>query len=299
MLEFFFWDVQHGHATYIKTPNNRHVVMDLGIGSFSTKHEFSPLLHLKSKYGVKQLDFVCITHPHRDHIDDIANFSLMAPKVLHRPAHLSDQEVRGDNKPGDFDKVDQYLEINRLYNSPIVGGSFEDSTVATNWGGVSMKFFTPVNCPRGNLNNHSVVGVFEYLGLRVVIPGDNERVSWLELLANAEFCNASKDAYVLLAPHHGREAGFCPELLDHVRPHIVIISDGPEGETSVTGKYADKVRQHHKAGWRAYYRDNTWDERFCVTTRCDGMVRVRIYKGDDQGNRLNVILYDGTGQHRD
>ena len=32
-----FWDVQHGHSTYIKTPNNRHIVIDLGTGDYSRK----------------------------------------------------------------------------------------------------------------------------------------------------------------------------------------------------------------------------------------------------------------------
>jgi beta-lactamase superfamily II metal-dependent hydrolase len=300
VLEFYFWDVQHGHATYIKTPNNRHVVVDLGIGSFSTKHEFSPLLHLRNKYGVKQLDFVVITHPHRDHIDDIFNFHLMMPKVLHRPKHLSAQDIKGGNRgPSDYEKVDEYLKISDSYNVEIPAGSFDNSTIPDSWGGVKMQFFTPFKSNTANLNNHSVVSIFEYLGFKVIVPGDNEKLSWTELLTDPAFRDASQNAHVLLAPHHGREAGFCMDLLDHARPHVVVISDGPEGDTSVTDKYGAKVRQYHPSGWRSYYRDDTWDDRFCVTTRCDGMIRVRIYKANDNTNRLNVILYDGSGAHRD
>jgi hypothetical protein len=58
MLEFVFWDVQHGHACYIKTPNNRHMVVDLGIGSYSENRSFSPLLHLKNKYGAARISFI-------------------------------------------------------------------------------------------------------------------------------------------------------------------------------------------------------------------------------------------------
>ena len=43
-LSIFFWDVQHGHSTYIRTPNDRHIVVDLGIGDYSLDdEEFSPL----------------------------------------------------------------------------------------------------------------------------------------------------------------------------------------------------------------------------------------------------------------
>lgn len=54
MLEFTFWDVQHGNACYIRTPNGRHMVVDLGIGSFGGNKPFSPLLHLKQSYGVRR-----------------------------------------------------------------------------------------------------------------------------------------------------------------------------------------------------------------------------------------------------
>ena len=82
MLQFVFWDVQHGSASYIKTPNGRHMVIDLGTGSYSENKEFSPLTHLKNKYGVRQLDYAVITHPHRDHIDDIFSFGGLSPKTL-------------------------------------------------------------------------------------------------------------------------------------------------------------------------------------------------------------------------
>lgn len=56
MLEVIIWDVQHGSAIYIKTPNGTHIVQDLGtVSLWSNKPSFSPLLHLKNKYGVSQL----------------------------------------------------------------------------------------------------------------------------------------------------------------------------------------------------------------------------------------------------
>jgi beta-lactamase superfamily II metal-dependent hydrolase len=88
MLKVVVWDVQHGHATYIRTPNGKHIVIDLGIGSYErSSADFSPLLHLKKEWRVNQLDSVIITHPHRDHIDDIFNFDKLTPKTLSRPKH--------------------------------------------------------------------------------------------------------------------------------------------------------------------------------------------------------------------
>jgi len=41
-VQVVFWDVQHGHATYIKTPNVKHIVIDLRIGSYDGNDEKFP-----------------------------------------------------------------------------------------------------------------------------------------------------------------------------------------------------------------------------------------------------------------
>jgi phosphoribosyl 1,2-cyclic phosphodiesterase len=81
--------------------------------------QFSPLLHLEYSYGVQQLDGVVITHPHRDHIDDIGNFDALSPRVLLRPKHLTDAEVLGGNRRQDRQVVEQYLRISARYNQPV------------------------------------------------------------------------------------------------------------------------------------------------------------------------------------
>jgi competence protein ComEC len=52
------WDVKHGSATYIKTPNGRYIVLDLGVGSFSKgDNTFSPLLFIKDKMKVERGEY--------------------------------------------------------------------------------------------------------------------------------------------------------------------------------------------------------------------------------------------------
>src|SRR5205085_9094179 len=82
--------------------------------------------------------------------------------------------------------------------------STEDPFSAQNNGGASFQMFFPSSCARGNLNNHSVVTVIAYAGLKMLIPGDNEPCSWTELLERLEFVQAIERTTVLLAPHHGR-----------------------------------------------------------------------------------------------
>ena len=114
MLTIIIWDVQHGNAIYIRTPNNTNIVHDLGSGSFhNKKSDFSPLLHLRNQYNVSRLEYVIITHPHKDHIGDIFNFDGFHPIGLCRPRHLSEDEIRQGNKPEDNKHLDKYIEINK------------------------------------------------------------------------------------------------------------------------------------------------------------------------------------------
>jgi beta-lactamase superfamily II metal-dependent hydrolase len=128
--EFVIWDVQHGHSTYVNMPNGRHMVIDLGIGSYGENVPFSPLLHLKNRYGVHQLDCVVITHPHRDHIDDIFNFDKLSPLALYRPQHLTAAQILDGNKKNDSAEVKEYLKISARYSAPIQPGSSTDMSAS-------------------------------------------------------------------------------------------------------------------------------------------------------------------------
>jgi len=268
MLEAVFWDVQHGSAAYFKTPNNTHIVQDLGTGSLANgDSSFSPLQHLKSHYGVAQLDFVIITHPHRDHLDDIFSFDDLSPRVLLRPKHLTEQEIRDANHD-DGGILDTYFEINNRYNSSVADE--DNPRLSQNNGGVTIQTFIPKNCGRSNLNNHSVVTVMEYATSKILIPGDNEPPSWKELLEDAAFCDAIGGVDIFVAPHHGRESAYHAELFRYFKPKLTIISDGPS-DTSAVSAYSQA-----SSGWKVHFRDGGAEERYCLTTRKDGVIVVKF-----------------------
>lgn len=266
-----FWDVQHGNATYIKTPNNTHIVQDLGTGSYgSDNKEFSPLLHLKNKYGIKQLDYIIISHPHKDHINDIMSFDSLSPRVLNRPKHLPKEEIMKNVREEDKQLFEKYFEINERYNSPVPNE--KNPRLPNNNGGVQIEVFTPTSCDTSNINNHSTVTVFSYADSKVILSGDNEPPSWKELLGIEEFKKAIKDADIFLAPHHGRDSGFCSDLFEHLNPRLTIISDGRFCDTSATDRYSKITR-----GWTVHHRSGKESEkRFCVTTRNDGVIFVKM-----------------------
>ena len=281
-LQLMVWNVQHGSAAYIQTPNGKHIAIDLGAGDADT---LSPLVHLRQS-GIRKLDHVTITHPHMDHIDDILNFDAMAPTTLWTPRHLTETDIRSGNpKPSQEAeaKIRKYLEITGRYTGSVAPQ--DDVAKPENNGGVSVKTFIPSQAPTGNLNNHSVVTVLEYSGVKILIPGDNEPPSWEELLNQPDFVTAIAGTHVLVASHHGRASGFHSPLFDHFHPFITLISDGRAVDTSATARYTNVTQ-----GWPVSRRNGTRQDRKCVTTRNDGAIEVVVdVKSAGQGT-LGVTI---------
>lgn len=190
-------------------------------------------------------------------------------------------EIRQGNAPGDDQHIDKYLEINERYSQPVSPET--DPQSSANNGGVEIKTFIPTECGRSNLNNHSMVTVLKFAESKIILPGDNESASWKELLEDSDFRAAISGADILLAPHHGREAGFYNELFDHFKPRLTIISDGPS-ETSAVDKYSGV-----SSGWVVHKRSGGKEERKCVTTRSDGVIVVKF--GFNNGTKPFIAVY--------
>lgn len=266
-MNLHIWDVQHGSAAYLRTPKGKHVVIDLGIGNTSQGDAiFSPLTYLRS-LGVSRLDAVVVTHPHRDHLDDVFRFDEMSPRVFVRPRHLSEQDIRAGNKPGDRAVLDRYFEIDRSYTD-IVQAAENPNSAANS--GMEIAFFSPMTTATSNLNNHSIVVFMRSAGSVVCLPGDNEAASWRELLANSNFCDWLRQTDILVAAHHGREAGYCDDIFQYCSPRLVVVSDGSGCDTSAVDKYSRQAQ-----GWVVTSRSTgERTERNVVTTRSDGSIYV-------------------------
>lgn len=113
----------------------------------------------------------------------------------------------------------------------------------------------------------------------MVVCGDNEKESFEILMKRTDFKEAVKDAWVLVAPHHGRESGYYEEFVDLVKPDITIISDKSGTDTSASQKYTNKSK--------GYTVNNKLtgekEDRHCLTTRKDGNIEVIFGETDSLG----------------
>ena len=260
------WDVQLGLAIHVKAPNGKYIIIDLGTGTLESGNS-SPL----RKRMWDNIAYMIITHPHLDHISDILNFDTNAPKILQRAKSLTNEEVMRGVRDCDKAKFKKYCDINDRFKSPVRYDDENNTETPDNYGGLEIQTFSTSACDHSNFNNFSIITIFKFSGIKVVVCGDNEKDSFDVLMRRRDFKDAVRNADVLVAPHHGRESAYHSEFVSLVNPRITIISDTTKSDASAANKYTSV-----SGGW---YVDG--QKRKCLTTRKDGNITVKFGESDD------------------
>lgn len=261
------WNVELGLAVHIKAPNGKYIVIDLG-----SSETVSPINSLPN-FMVKHM---VITHPHHDHISDIDNLSwLKKPNTLWRVKALSRDDIIPNVDEDYKDKFNKYFDFVESYNQsiePLNSPSNENT-----FDGLTAEVFQATGYSGSNINNYSGIVVLRLGNAKIIVCGDNQNESFKELMDSSSFKDAVKNAWVLVAAHHGRESGYYKDFVELVRPYITIISDTHKSKTSVTEKYTDASN-----GYDVF--DNSsgkTTKRKCLTTRNDGNITVEFGETDD------------------
>src|SRR5690606_20570350 len=92
-LRAIYHNVGHGQAIHIFGPRGDVIVIDLG-----SSRDFSPLTWLRGETDT--IDYLIVTHPHGDHIEEMPLISKLGFKVRQfwRPKWLSEQDVYKQNQ---------------------------------------------------------------------------------------------------------------------------------------------------------------------------------------------------------
>ena len=239
-MKFVLWNVEHGISIWVVTPNGHNHWIDLG-----KTDTFSPSQHVYQKHGVRNIDYLIISHPDKDHIEDLPNFIYYfgGPRTLTRNKSLPHKECVGSGEAEYQQKMHYLIQRYNLDTewasspeNPNINGGIEYKTFSLNSG-----FFKDRSILSGN--NTSVVTFMLYQGFLFICPGDIEPKGWNELWEKykneiQQLIGKSVTKF-LVAPHHGRESGYSKEMMDIIKPHIVLISDG-WGDSTTHSSYYDK-----------------------------------------------------------
>jgi len=228
-LILYFLSVGNGHSTYIQFPNGQNALID--INTYSGKH--NPVQLMKN-VGIKSLDYLIITHPHRDHI---SGFAELVKNIAIRSFTWSPVDFTPDPIYDDWQAYENLKASLRYSTRSIIehtiGGTFLNGLL---YGGVNVTYILPPNhtllADADNVNDRSLIIRLTYGNNKILICGDTEETGW-QKIPNYKI----KDITLLLASHHGNNSGYCLEKLNMMSPKYVVISAGEKTEADADNKY--------------------------------------------------------------
>src|SRR5580692_1375807 len=77
-MEVYFIDVEGGQATLIVSPSGQSMVIDTGWAGLNNR-DADRIAAAAAKSGVKQIDYLLITHYHADHVGGVPQLAAKLP----------------------------------------------------------------------------------------------------------------------------------------------------------------------------------------------------------------------------
>ena len=271
------WDVEHGACAMLHHSLNgiagRLAMIDSGNTS-----DWSPSTFIRNSLNRTILDYLFITNADQDHMSDLQGLwdaGIYVP-VWHRNPSLNAatyQAIKLQTGPLTRDArryAQNLMELVHPVPQPFNG----------HMGGITTSLFWNKYPQFQKTNDLSLVVFVKYGSFKILFPGDLEGPGWGALLADPLFRTELDGTDVLVASHHGRENGYCPELFDYCRPRVVVMSDKAivHDTQLMAQNYRNQVNRYHQEGVLVA---TTMKRRRVLTTRRDGHVQFEV---DDQGN---------------
>jgi competence protein ComEC len=234
-LEIFFIDVEGGQSTLIVAPSGQSMLIDTGWRGFNGR-DANRIAEAAKAAKVKQLDYVLITHYHRDHVGGapaLADQLKIGTFIDHGPNREDTRVVNEDF--ADYQKIlpkAQHLVAKPGDSIPLKGvtvevltadGAHIQSPVA---GAGQPNPFCAATKPReaDTTENARSLGILLTFGsFRFIDLGDLTWNKELELMCPNNLAG-SVDVY--LTSHHGLFQSGSPALVHALHPRVAIMNNG-------------------------------------------------------------------------
>lgn len=232
-LDVYFVDVEGGQATLFVSPSGQSMLVDTGWAGFNNR-DADRLAAVAKQAGVKQIDYLVITHYHLDHVGGVPQLSAKIPiknfvdhgellEPEQQKIYLAYTEVRNGGKhievkPGDTVPI-KGIDVKvlsaagNLLKSPLPGAGKPNQYCAA----PQLRDVDPTE------NARSLGTLITYGKFRIIDLGDLTWNKEYELMCPN---NNVGTVDVYLVTHHGMNMSGHPAIVDALHPRVAIMNNG-------------------------------------------------------------------------
>jgi competence protein ComEC len=250
-LELHFIDVGEGDAILMRLPSGQAVVYDGG------KDRRAMLAALQAA-GVQSVDLIIASHSHSDHVGGLSRLV----------RHYQPTFVMENGLPHTTRRYHEFIAAVASSSATLLAPTRR--TLA--FGDVSLHIAPPPLKPEWGHNDNSIGVIVEYGAFRASLLGDAEPALhdwWLK-----NHGSIFRQVTVHKASHHGSRKGDTVEMLQRLRPGIVVVST----EAGSRYPHAEMVEKYRNIGAGLLQTDV--HGTISIYASADGAVEVRTARCD-------------------
>jgi beta-lactamase superfamily II metal-dependent hydrolase len=285
-LEVYFVDVEGGQATLVVSPSGESMLVDAGWPGYGGR-DAERIVAAAKAAGVKQIDYLLVTHYHLDHVGGVPPLAAKIPIVhfvdhgavidtdkdaqslfaAYRPVREKGQHLvvkPGDKIPLKGLDVEVVAAAGKLITAPLEGAGAPNPLCAT----------TPQRAPDPTENAQSVGIIIRFGKFRLANLADLTWNKELELVCPV---NRVGTVDVYLSTHHGMNLSGSAAMVHALAPRVAIMNNGARKGGSPDVWQIVRSSPGLEDIWQLHYaveagRENNAPERFIANLeeRCQG-----------------------------
>lgn len=277
MIQFHFLNVGKGNCTLIEFPSYRLSIIDIDDSQAVSAKErafmqllkeaslTNPTEYVTSNFLKKEIFRFILTHPDMDHMSGIKElFNKVYVRNFWDPPNNKPDPEDWEISPYKKDDWDFYQQLkSRKVENLTVISPLRNAKSDCCWVQDNIRILSPseelitIANNEEDWNISSYVFMIEYQDNKILLGGDATQETWSDIIKNYDYKYLESD--IFLAPHHGSKNNISTDILDIVKPRLVIVS---------VAKGVD------------YDRDTYSRYGVVLSTKYYGNIQVKIIDGD-------------------